>query len=365
MSRRGLAHVSMSSATAAQVHTTAGVIAIGNLHAQIDGQRRDAVAGLLTVRARAGFIDLVTLRGHILGRIADNEWANELADRLVHDAPTDGEASLARARTRATFHLFDDALNDVAAAERLGAGPASVSAQRAAIYQAIGHYEPARTIYNQAVERRADFKSLGDLASLYAERGETAAAEKFFSASRQRYCGVSPIPIAQLDFRRAQMWMAHGDLSGARRWLETVACRLPSYAPAAGHLSEIEAAAGETEASISRLLPLTRSSDDPYYAAQLARILGEDGRMEESGAWRAQAAARYDELVARHPAAFADHAAAFWLDVGADPDRAMWLAKMNHEVRPTRRAHELFARATLAAEVGAHHCVAATPEVVA
>ncbi len=43
--------------------------------------------------------------------------------------------------------------------------------------------------------------------------------------------------------------------------------------------------------------------------------------------------------MANHPEAFADHAAEFWLVAGADPDKALRLAKMNagdsqHAARP-------------------------------
>ena len=142
------------------------------------------------------------------------------------------------------------------------------------------------------------------------------------------------------------MWLAQGDLRRARSWLDAAHRRLPAYAPAQGHLAEVEAALGETDSAIARLRPLTISSDDPDYPAQLARILTEVGRVEEAREWRARAAARYDELVARHREAFADHAAEFWLDAGADPRRALWLARRNLEVRKTPRARALLSRAT-------------------
>ncbi len=99
---------------------------------------------------------------------------------------------------------------------------------------------------------------------------------------------------------------------------------------------------------LPRLRSLAVSSDDPDYAAQLARILGENGREGESWHWRGRAAARYDELIASHPEAFADHAAEFWLAAGADPDKALLLAKMNLEVRNTPRARRLLAQAVAA-----------------
>jgi hypothetical protein len=115
-------------------------------------------------------------------------------------------------------------------------------------------------------------------------------------------------------------------------------------------MAEIEAALGEPGAAIARLLPLTTSSDDSDYAASLARIFRDAGRVEEAGEWRNKAATRYDDLMRRHPEAFADHAAEFWLEAGDDPQQALRFAKMNLEVRQTPRARELFARATLANE---------------
>jgi hypothetical protein len=64
--------------------------------------------------------------------------------------------------------------------------------------------------------------------------------------------------------------------------------------------------------------------------------------------WRKRAEERYEQIVARHPAAFADHAADFWLSVGNEPQRALSLAKLNLKVRNTPGACALFARATTA-----------------
>jgi hypothetical protein len=56
--------------------------------------------------------------------------------------------------------------------------------------------------------------------------------------------------------------------------------------------------------------------------------------------------ARYDELLAWHAHAFADHAAEFWLTIGDDPERALWLARQNRALRQTPRARELVARSS-------------------
>ena len=293
------------------------------------------------IGVQAERIELVALRGQVLGRIGDYEWALERAEQLTRNAPADGVAVVAQARARGRFHRFADALADLDAAQRLGADPALVYAERAGVFQAIGSYEAALTIYNEAAKGRADVTVLAALATLHAERGEIVAAEQLFDESRSRYRGVSPFPMALLDFQRGLMWLAQGDLRRALAWFEAAVRRVPVYS-AQGHLAEVEAALGEPEAAIARLLPLTASSDDPDYTASLARILGDAGRAEEAAEWRDKTAARYDELMARHPEAFADHAAEFWLDAG-DAARARRLAQMNLEVRQTPRAHELLA----------------------
>jgi tetratricopeptide (TPR) repeat protein len=331
------------------ISTTSGIIALVNLQAQIGGLLRQAKAGgLQAVSDQAELIELVALRGQVLGHIDDYEWAEERAEQLTRDAPADGAAFVARAVARARFHRFADALADLDEAQRLGRDPIIVDAERAAIFQAIGNYEAAVAIYNEAVKRRRDFASVGALAVLHAERGEIDAAEQSFDESRNYYRGVSPFPLAQFDFQRGLMWFGQGDLDRALSWFKSAVRLLPAFAQAQGHMAEVEAALGDSEAAIARLLSLTVSSDDPDYAAQLAGIFGEIGRVQQAKEWRNKAAARYDELIALHAEAFADHAAEFWLDVGADPDRALGLAKMNLEVRPTPRAHQLFSRAILA-----------------
>jgi tetratricopeptide (TPR) repeat protein len=302
--------------------TTSGVIALANLQAQIDGLEAQAAAGQLAAQQRASLVELLILRGHVLGHIADYERAALLAERLVREAPSDHVAFLTRARARATLHCFAEALADLNAAKRFGENWTVLDAERATIFQALGRYDEAVVIRRSAVERRPDFAALGALAGLEAERGLLDAAEALFAQARRRYSDVSPFPIAMLDFQRGLMWFQHGDLTAARTWFEAARSRLPAYAPALGHLAEVDAAKGERAAAIALLRSLAASADDPEYAGLLAGALNEAGQEEEARVWRARAAARYEELMARHPAAFADHAAEFWLSTGCDARRA-------------------------------------------
>ena len=331
-----------------ELPVTDGCIALLNLQAQIDGLEPDVRLSHATVESRMGLIDLITLRGLILGHLADYQRGDEMAEQLVRDAATDGTAFVARARTRAVFHRFTDALDDIDRAERLGLNAETTNGDRAAIFQALGRYDEALSIREEAADRRASFENVAGLVGLYSEIGEIDAAERLYAESRRQYRGVSPFPLALLDFHLGLMWMNKGRLHNARTSFDAARRRVPAYAPAQGHLAEVEAELGETGSALARLHSLAASSDDPDYAAQLARILVDAGRDQESRHWSRLAAARYDELVASHPEAFADHAAEFWLAAGSDPDKALPLARMNVEIRKTPRAYDLLARAVAA-----------------
>ena len=327
---------------------TDGTIALLNLQAQIDG-----LEGHGTSAETASLIDLLILRGHILGRIIDYERAARLADRQVGAAITSVAPYVARARTHAVFHRFAEALDDLDQADRIAPEDIGAKRERASVLQALGHYHEALVTYWTVADRAEQFEQAAALAGFWAERGETERAQHFYLEGLGSYRGVSPFPLAQLDFQLGVMWMREDRLSEARACFEIAIRRVPAYAAAQGHLAEVEADLGNVEPALARLCRLAISSDDPDYAAQLARILSEMGRSEESAAWRRMAASRYDELIATYPAAFADHAAEFWLGVGNDPLKGFRLAEFNLRNRQTPRAYELLAQALDAKTAGA------------
>jgi tetratricopeptide (TPR) repeat protein len=328
---------------------TDGAIAVLNLQAQIEG-----LEGPGTSAEAATLIDLLILRGRILGRISDYERAAALADCLVGAAITDATAYMVRARTHAVFHRFTEALDDLDHADLISPQGAAAERERAAILQATGHYHEALVTYEAGTADRGEqFERAAALAGFWADRGMTETAQHFYLDSLRSYRGVSPFPLALLDFQLGLMWMSQDRLNEARMYFRAAVRRVRAFAAAQGHLAEVEAELGDTEAAIGRLIPLATASDDPDYAAQLARILGDIGRGEESIAWRRIAASRYDELTAAHPAAFADHAAEFWLGVGNDPPKALRFAEFNLRVRKTPRAHDLLTQALDANTAGA------------
>jgi tetratricopeptide (TPR) repeat protein len=372
--------------------TTDGAIALGNLEAQIAAEERLARYGLLTVSQRATMVELLIMRGQFLGRVADYERAEALAEQLVSDAPGDGSAFLARALARTTLHRFAAALADLDEAARLGVNSARCAAVRATIFQATGRYDEAIIIRQHLAQARPDIRSLGAEATVRAERGEIDAAERLFVQARQQYRDVSPFPVAWLYFQQGLMWMWEENLERARSAFEAACARLPMYAAAQGHLAIVEAALARRERALAAfhrwmqegslkpvregsqvphpgegtaarfvravalLLQQAHSSDDPEYASQLARLLKEAGQLDDAQRWREIAAARYDELMVRHPEAFADHAAEFWLTIGGDMQKGHLLAAKNLELRETPRAYELVLQAAIATQETAAVC---------
>jgi tetratricopeptide (TPR) repeat protein len=336
-------------APAETMRTTNASIALGNLDAQIHGLQARAARTGLGAGQRAELAALLAGRAQYTGRIADRDEAVEIGESLGRDFPDDPNALLARAHARAMLHRFADALADLGRAAARGASPAAADDARAAILQAMGRYDDALAIRLAVAARRPDVDSLGALASLRAERGERDEAAGLYEQARRSYRDVSPFPVAWLDFDEGLMWMRENELARARDLFARAYRRVPAFAAARCHLAEMEAALGNIDVAVGLLRPLAADSDDPDAAGQLARILIENGRSDEARHWRDRAATRYDELVTRHPEAYADHAAEFWLAAGDDPRRALALARLNLSNRQTPRAYELVAAATAAA----------------
>lgn len=333
-----------------ELRTTSAAIALTNLNAQIDGEKKLADRAALSVAQRSSIADLQAMRGQILGSIADYETVAAISEELTRDAPNDGKSYLARSHARSIFHRFGDALVDLDKAEALGVPQAQIETARASILQASGKYVEALEIRNRALKRNRNMNTLSAAASVYADLGEIEEAEKLYGEAPRDYRDVSPFPIAWLYFQQGLMWMHQGDLQRAREFFSNAHERIPQYAAARGHLAEVEAALGNRGRAVELLEPLAASSDDPDYAAQLARILLEDGQIQQAKPWRDRAASRYEQLITLHPQAFADHATEFWLAAGADPLKALQLARLNLEVRKTPRAYELVLEAALAAK---------------
>ena len=341
----------------AAVRTTDGAITEGNMDSQIDGWEhilKDLRQG--SVQAMAGLATLYDTRAQYFGKLAGYDRAEELAELAVKTQSGDPEGILELASMRAAMHRFPEALLELDAAAKAGAKQAAVRSLRASVLQAQGHLEEALALRRAGMKEYATVFTLGALGAAEGAAGDAAEAEQHFAQAIKVYRDTSPLPIAWVDFQRGMLAEKAGLLDRAADRYAAAHARLPQYAQATGHLAGIILALqGDKTRAVALLRPLLMSTDDPEYEGQLATLLinsTDPAEAAEGAALRTKAAARYEELLTRHPQAFADHAARFFLTF--DPSRALNLARKNLEVRQTVEAYDLaLSAAALARDVSA------------
>jgi tetratricopeptide (TPR) repeat protein len=328
-----------------QSSTTNGGIAFGNLNGQISALEQDIAHDPGHIEARIALAGLLGVRGLYVSKVADYERALELTESAVRDAPEKGEAYVARAAARSTLHRFPEALADLDEAERRGLKSSATRTARASIVQAKGDLDGALALRHAASEADAGISTLGAEAALLGELGRHDEASKMFHQALASYRNVSPFPVAWILFQEGLMWERAGLAPRAKAFYAAARERLPIYAHAASHLAQLE----PPERAVELLTPVVAASDDPEFELGLSQRLRDKGDIAGAEARLARVRARYDELVDKHPEAFADHAGWFWLDEGKDPARALVLAKKNLAVRANSKAYELAVLAAIAA----------------
>ena len=125
----------------------------------------------------------------------------------------------------------------------------------------------------------------------------------------------------------------------AAKWYRTAIDYLPGYVKARVHLAEIYLDQGRTDDARALLAPALESGD-PEVSWRLADVAQAAGDTGEAALHLAAARSGFEALLAKHPLAFADHGAEFYLGSGGDPARAFELAQLNLANRPTMRAFE-------------------------
>ena len=341
--------------TQAEVATTNGEIARGNLDGQIAGAEMDWKRNPKNLDGASEYVELLLLRAQFVGNVADLDRALAVAEAAVAAFPDKPAAYLTRASARAALHEFAPALADLDEADKHGGKPAARRRTDATILHAVGRYDEALVLRKALRAERADVSSIGAEAALLADMGRAAEAEATFAEALGKMRGTSPFPLAWLFFQEASMAERAGDDNRARELFRAAHDRLPAFAHATAHLASFE----PLDHAIELLRPLADQSDDPEYAASIAGLLRRKGDGAAADAYLAKGRAGFDRVVAAHPAAYADHAAWFWSAEGGDPKKAVELAKTNTAVRKTERAFEVLLVACAAANDKASMCAAA------
>jgi tetratricopeptide (TPR) repeat protein len=311
------------------------VIAIANLDQQI----AQASGG-------AGLEEFLLMRSRFLGDYESLDRASRIAEgRRISAADL-----LQRARTRSAVHRFADALDDVTAAERAGASVEEAAGLRASILIATGRAGEVIRRLEHNVAWHPSFASRSALAVGYAAVGRFEDADRQYANAIADLDTTLPFPYAWIYFARGVMWteQAGDSTRGAAMYTQALA-HLPEFAAANIHLAEIEAARGELGFAIARVTRVVRASNEPEALALLGVLHVRTGDADRGRCEISLAKRRFESLLARHPLAFADHAAEFYLGAGHDPQRAWGLAQQNLANRATPRALALAIKAARAA----------------
>ena len=322
---------------------TSGRIAVANLSASVDSLELRRAEGA-TFDDLVGLSKLLFVRGDVLGRIADYDRGELIATEAIASSPDRASALYIGARLAGHFHRFQEASALLDQALAAGYPGHEIDAEKAALLQATGRYSKALVLRERLAKDDPGLHTLGALASLLAEMDRWVAAETSYAAALDADNGVSPLPCCQLLFEWGVSAMRHGDLDRAEAILVELDAILPAHVPGRGHRAEVALARGQLDRAMALIMPLLEISDDPEYRAIYAEVLAARGD-SKSASEAERAAAAYELLLARRSEAFADHAAAFFMGVGNQPQRAVELAVANWKLRDTPRSRSLLARA--------------------
>ena len=295
-------------------------------------------------------VDEESRRCAFLGDATALDRLAALASELLARPPAP-ESYLLAADVASMRHHFAEAEAYLGKADALGARQDSVARLRLTLDQALGQNICATLEARR--ERAEASRAIQDgipLGALLADLGEFEDADEVYRRAIEGYRDLSPFPLASACFQLGVLWgetVPQPDLPRAARWYGQAIAYLPAYTHARVHLAEIFLAAGELGKAEALLRPVLESSD-PEVKWRLAEVLTAGGRGADAARMCEAARNAFEELLARHELAFADHAAEFYLSAGADPARACDLARLNLANRPTLRAFELAHNAALA-----------------
>lgn len=336
--------------------TTSSAIYLGNLDARIDvldGElQRSGDAGV-----RGNLAGALLLRFRIVGRVADGERALALSAQAAADAPDVPDLHVVHAAALSAFHRFADAERALTQAQTTGASPQAIASLRRDLLMAQGRYDLLSDDFARSGEPVADFYELAHRADLRLMQGDLDGASRWYRTAQDFYNDVDPLPLAWLYAQQGIALLRHGHYEQARRFFAAAHQRLPEYYLASEHLAECEYRLGNLQRARELYRAVIAQTGNPEFMAALAELEEHDGHAAEAAASRRDAEAGYRALLARHPAAYAQHAAEFLLDIGK-PQEAVTLARENLTLRQDVGSLILMATTAEAAGARSEACAA-------
>jgi tetratricopeptide (TPR) repeat protein len=325
----------------ARPSATDGEIAAINL----ESARRRAWArfsqdpGLLGVVAEA-VIDNERLAAQFLGDLDGLDRLETLAGQFAR-VDDSYRAALVHAEVASTVHRFADARDHLARAALMGGPREEIERHASSIDQACGvQLDAVLAARRRIATASGRLEDLVPLGAVLADLERFDEADAVYRKAFYSYSDVSPFPLAWVCFQLGMLWgelVPVSDPNLAAFWYRRAISYLPGYVKARVHLAEIYASRDQTGDAEALLVPAL-SSRHAEVRWRLGDVLIAQGMFEEGERQLDAARSSFEELLGRHPLAFADHAAEFYAGSGNDNRRALELARANVANRPTRRA---------------------------
>ncbi len=319
--------------TNAQLATTAPRIFLDNLDGRIASiaSRHKADHGASDAEALAS---LLLFRFQIRGWLGDAELAAEILKKGTQAHPQHGGLHLAHAHWLALFHRFAEAEQALALARKdASVDPGVADKLQRDINLALGRYAALDPDFHEpGKEPPAEFNALAARADAAIMHGDLKLASTLYFEAQAHYHDSAPFPLAWLHTQQGIALLRHGHFAAAAQFFAAARTRLPEYVLASEHLAECLMELGQLDEARAIYLEVIEATANPEFISALSDLEAKAGNAQESSRLRAQALAAYGQLLARHPDAYGQHAAQFFLDIG-ELERARALADANLRVR--------------------------------
>lgn len=331
--------------TSPQPATSAPAAALPKLPASPDGgaELRTIDADIARLRSdvpnRPSFVNLLLGRAGLTQTLPDYVEAVALTQTWIEEAPAEPAAWKARAQALSRVHRFSDARVALEHVKALG-GIGEWEDLAATLDEATGHPELAAPLREQRAGMLVRPEVVTMLGVNLAMRGKVTEAIAVIPKAAAAAHDNSPVNFAWVYFQWGRFYEQAGQLAKARDHFAEAHRRMPAYLEAIVHLAQTMTATGQDPTAL--LAEALRTNQHPELLALAGRT--------------AEAKAGWERYLAALPEAFSDHAARYYLGPGADPARALVLAKANLANRDTTEARSLAADAALAAGDPAEAC---------
>lgn len=282
-------------------------------------------------------IELLLQRAALHGRLEDYIDALARSKAWVETEPNNPAAWAQRGSALARVHQFAAAREAVARCKPLASDPSLWEGLVATIAEATGDLASSGSFREHQATAYPNATALTLWAGHLAIAGRIPEA---LAVMPRAVAAIRDNPASLLNwilFQWGRIYELAGEPAKARSFYAAARERLPTLETTAHLAQTMLATGGDPRALVASALAI-----DPTPELYALASKPDDARRE------------WERYLAAFPEAFADHAARFYLDPttrgGANPQRALELAKLDFANRPTLESRALLIEASLAAK---------------